>query len=208
MKLIGQYDSPFVRRVGVALQHYGLAYEHLAWSTFGDGDRFSHHNPLKRVPTLVLDDGEALIDSGAILDSLDELVGCDRALISESGPNRRHALRRIALVTGAADKAVSYFYAKLFATGLDVTFMERCESQIRQTLAVLEQECSARTRDWWYGIGPGHDDIAVACVIRFLSEAYPDLYDPTAHPALAAHCARAEGLAIFAAVQQTFIPPQ
>ena len=208
MKLIGQYDSPFVRRVGVAFQHYGLAYEHLAWSTFGDGDRFSRYNPLKRVPTLVLDDGEALIDSGAILDHLDEMIGRDRALIPQSGPERRAALRRIALVTGAADKAVSYFYAKLFATGLDANFQERCESQIRQTLAALEQECSARTRDWWHGTGPGHDDIAVACVIRFLSEAYPDLYDPAENPALAAHCARAESLAMFAAVQQSFIPPK
>ena len=208
MKLIGQYDSPFVRRVGVALQHYGLAYEHLAWSTFGDGDRFSHHNPLKRVPTLVLADGEVLIESGAILDHLDELAGRDCALIPQSGRERRHALRRIALATGAADKAVSYFYAKQFATGLDARFRERCESQIRQTLTVLEQECSDRARDWWQGIRPGHDDIAVACVVRFLGEAYADLYNPAENPALSAHCARAEALTIFAAVQQAFIPPK
>lgn len=208
MKLIGQFDSPFVRRVAVALQHYGLAYEHLAWSTFADGDRFSHHNPLKRVPTLLLDDGEALIDSGAILDHLDERMGRDHALIAQSGPERRHALRRIALATGAADKAVSYFYAKLFATRLDPDFAARCESQILQTLTILEQECLARAGDWWHGPGPGHDDIAVACVMRFLGEAYPDLYDSARAPALSAHCARAEALAIFSSVQQSFVPPE
>src|SRR5215210_771936 len=73
--LIGQYDSPFVRRVGIALRLYGHAYEHRPWSTFGDADRIAVLNPLQRVPTLVLDDGEVLIESGAILDHLDELAG-------------------------------------------------------------------------------------------------------------------------------------
>ena len=55
MMLIGQYDSPFVRRVGIALTTYGLAFEHAPWSTFGDADKIAKHNPLRRVPTLVMD---------------------------------------------------------------------------------------------------------------------------------------------------------
>ncbi len=54
MQLIGQFDSPFVRRVGIALTRYAMPFEHLPYSTFGEGDRFHHLNPLKRVPTLVL----------------------------------------------------------------------------------------------------------------------------------------------------------
>ena len=42
-------------------------------------------NPLRRVPTLVLDGGEVLIESTAILDYLDELVGPDKAMIADSG---------------------------------------------------------------------------------------------------------------------------
>src|SRR3984893_4699173 len=60
MILIGQYDSPFVRRVAIALRLYGIGYEHRPWSTFGDADRIAAFNPLRRVPTLVLDDGESL----------------------------------------------------------------------------------------------------------------------------------------------------
>ena len=41
MILIGQYDSPFVRRVAIALQTYGLAYQHRPWSTFRDGDKIA-----------------------------------------------------------------------------------------------------------------------------------------------------------------------
>ncbi|MDB5686932.1 MAG: gst3, partial [Rhizorhabdus sp.] len=67
MILIGQYDSPFVRRVGIALHLYDMAYDHRPWSTFSDGDKVAAYNPLRRVPTLLLDDGDVLIESGAIL---------------------------------------------------------------------------------------------------------------------------------------------
>ena len=93
MILIGQYDSPFVRRVAVALRLYGMAYEHRPWSVFSDAAEVARFNPLKRVPTLVLADGEALIESGAILDHLDEVAGPDRALIARQGPDRRRALK-------------------------------------------------------------------------------------------------------------------
>ena len=71
MILIGQFDSPFVRRVAIAMRLYGIAFEHKPWSTFGDADKIAPYNPLRRVPTLVLDDGEALIESAMILDYLD-----------------------------------------------------------------------------------------------------------------------------------------
>ncbi len=74
MLLIGQYDSPFVRRVAIAMRLYGIAYEHRPWSTFGDAETIAPYNPLRRVPTLVLDNGETLIESMAILDYVDELA--------------------------------------------------------------------------------------------------------------------------------------
>src|SRR6204780_1736356 len=94
---IGQNDSPFVRRVAIALRLYGLPFEHRPWSTFGEGDKIAPYNPLRRVPTLVLDDGEALIDSTAILDYLDELVGPEKAMIAPDGAERRRHLRICAL---------------------------------------------------------------------------------------------------------------
>ena len=41
MLSIGQYDSPFVRRVAVALTLYGVAFDHAAWSGFGDVDKIA-----------------------------------------------------------------------------------------------------------------------------------------------------------------------
>lgn len=207
MQLIGQFDSPFVRRVGLALTRYGMRFEHHPFSSFGDSDKFAAHNPLRRVPTLVLDSGETLIDSYAILDHLDETRGRERALIAASGSERRAALRRCAIATGIADKAVSFFYARNFAPSLDPAFVARSEGQIRDGLAALENECQGRSSDWWFGVEPGHDDNTVACVARFLSEAYAYLVKLPDYPALADHSARAEARTEFKAIQQEFIPP-
>src|SRR5437016_3959240 len=110
MILIGQYDSPFVRRVGIALTLYGLPFEHRPWSVFGDAEKIRPLNPLVRVPTLVLEDGEVLIESHSILDHLDSLVPIDRRLFPAAEPARRQALKVAALATGLGDKAVSLFY--------------------------------------------------------------------------------------------------
>src|ERR1700719_9193 len=126
MILIGQYDSPFVRRVAIALRLYGLAFEHRPWSTFGDADKIAPHNPLRRVPTLVMDDGEALIESMAILDYLDELVGPDKAMMAPRGPQRRHALKICALATGLGDKSVSLVYERVLRKDASKLWVERC----------------------------------------------------------------------------------
>ena len=60
MILIGQYDSPFVRRVGIAMTLYGLVFEHRPWSVFGDAEKIRAFSPLTRVPTLVLEGGDYL----------------------------------------------------------------------------------------------------------------------------------------------------
>ncbi|WP_437992773.1 glutathione S-transferase family protein [Sorangium sp. So ce145] len=204
MILIGQYDSPFVRRVAVALQHYGLAYEHRPWSVWADAESIAKYNPLRRVPVLVTDGGEPLVESAAILDALDDLVGPDRALLPRSGEARRAGLRVSALATGLADKAVSLLYEHVLRAGerRSPVWVERCTAQIGETLDLLERERAARRGDaFWLGAF-SHADIAVACALRFTSEAHPALTDAARRPALAAHAARCEALPVFAAVVQ------
>jgi len=57
---------------------------------------------------------------------------------------------------------------------------------------------------WWFGERPGHADIIVACVLRFVREAHPDVFDDTVWPALAAHADACEALPTFQAVVQPF----
>lgn len=203
MILIGQYDSPFVRRVAIALRLYGMAYEHRPWSVFRNAREIGAFNPLLRVPTLVADDGEALVESGAILDWLDEQVGPDRALIAASGPERRAALKVCALASGLADKAVSLVYEQLIHERATPLWVERCRTQIAGVLDALETNRAGRGR-WWFGGRLGHADIITGCVLRFVREAHGDLFDAARWPALAAHADACEALADFQAVAQPF----
>jgi len=202
MILIGQYDSPFVRRVAIALTLYGLAYDHRPWSVWADADALALINPLRRVPTLVMDDGEVLIESAAILDALDELVGPARAMLPRSGPERRRGLKVCALATGLGDKAVSLFYEGLLHEAPSQTWIDRCRAQIGDVLTALEADRANAPSPWWLGEAIGHADIAAACALRFTREAHPGLFDPARWPTLAAHADACEALSVFAEICQ------
>jgi glutathione S-transferase len=179
--LIGQYDSPFVRRVAIAMRLYGMPFEHRPWSVFGDAEKIAAYNPLMRVPTLVLNTGEALVESFAIIDALDQLAPPALLMMPPAGAERREAMRVCALATGLADKAVSLVYETAIHKRATQAWVERCRSQISGTL------------------------------LRFLGEAHPGLFDlADGWPLLAAHAARCEALEPFQEIQQPFhvTPPK
>src|SRR5215212_5369306 len=151
MILIGQYDSPFVRRVGIALTLYKMPFEHRPWSTFGDAEKIRPYNPLTRVPTLVLEDGEVLIDSTAILDYLDGLVPADKRMFPVAEPARRRALKVATMGVHTAEKAVSLFYEKVLHKEASDVWTHRCAAQIAGALAALEVDRAARRSDYWFG---------------------------------------------------------
>lgn len=207
MILIGQYDSPFTRRVGIALTLYGLPFEHRPWSIFADANQIRPYNPLTRVPTLVLDDGEALIDSHLMLDYIDSLVPAERRMFPSAEPARHRALKVAALATGLADKGASLFYERALHPETSQVWVDRCRTQILSTIAVLEADRSDRRGGYWFGPSIGHADIAVAVALRFIADTHPGLFAPADFPALSAHAARLESLPVFRTIQQPFIPP-
>lgn len=207
MILIGQFDSPFVRRVGIALTLYGLAFEHRPWSVFGNADQIRAYNPLMRVPTLVLDTGEVLVDSPTIIDYIDSLVPSDRRLFPVSEPDRHRAMAVAALATGLADKAVSLFYERRLHQETSDIWVDRCRRQIEGVLEVLEAGRAGQATPCWFGGVPGHADIAVAAALRFITEAHPGLVAWSTYPALSAFAERMEALPVFEAIAQPFNAP-
>jgi glutathione S-transferase len=205
--LIGQYDSPFVRRVAVAMELYEMPFEHRPWSVFGDADKVAPFNPLIRVPTLILDNGETVIESAWILDYLDEQVGQSKALIPGEGPARREALKICALGTGLGDKAVALVYERVLHKEKSEVWVGRCRTQIASVLDALETDRASRRGAFWFGDSIGHADIIVACALRFAREAHPAVFAGGRWPLLIAHADRCELMPVFQSFVQPFNPP-
>ena len=204
MILIGQYDSPFVRRVAVALKTYGLAYEHKPWGVWSETDRIAAYNPLRRVPTLVMDDGEALTESHAMLAVLDDMVGPERATLARSGRAGRELQRLCGFAAGAAEKAVSLLYERRVREAVSPMWAERCRAQVDATLDLLEGERAKRAAPWLFDDALSHADVVLATMTRFIAEALADEFGFDARPALKAHSERAEALGVFQAASQPF----
>jgi len=208
MILIGQYDSSFTRRIAIALKLYTIEFEHRPWSVFSDAERLRAVNPLVRVPTLVLDDGDVLIDSHAIIDYLDRRAPDGQALFPADEPDRHRAMKVASLATGMADKAVALFYEIHMHDEPSTALMARLTMQIQGALSALETSRMEARGDHWFGDTIGHADIAVACAFRHLTEALPDVVGGDEYPAVRAHCARLEAMPVFAEHSQEFIPPR
>lgn len=110
MRLIGIYLSPFVRRVAVSLGILELPFENEDVFVFGERETIRRYNPLVRIPILALDDGENLVESGAILDEIDQMVSPERRLTPSDGPLRRRVLQTAAIALACAEKAQWAFY--------------------------------------------------------------------------------------------------
>ena len=194
------FDSPFVRRVAVSMVWLGIAFEHRNWSVGKDFDRIRDVNPLGRVPTLMLDDGEALTESGAILDHLDQIVGPERALLP-AGAIRRRALHLMALASGAAEKGVAVIYEAAFrpAEKRHEPWVARCRTQMEGGLSQLDAACAASAGSWLVGDAITQADITAACVYRFLFETQ-NLGDDHRFRHLRQHAARLEAMPAFARV--------
>ena len=97
-------------------------------------------NPLGRIPALVLDNGEVLVDSGAIIDHLDEVHGRDRALTPAAGADRRAVLKVAALMMGACDKGLHAAYERNHHPPEKVhqPWIDDCMAQMTTALAAVE----------------------------------------------------------------------
>ncbi len=207
--LIGMFDSPFVRRVAVSMKLLWVPFEHRNWSIGKDFELIRQFNPLGRVPTLVLPDGETLFESAAILDHLDEQVGPERALLPRTGEARREALRIIACAIGAAEKGVIQVYESAFRPPEKRyrPWLERCHTQMHAALSELDRICQSRSSEWLVGDSISQADITATCAYTFVSDALGINRGGVAYPGLSSIAERCESMTEFRAVRAEWFPP-
>jgi glutathione S-transferase len=212
MLLIGQFDSPYVRRVGIALKLYGIPFLHEAYSVFRDAEKIAAYNPLRQVPTLVLDGGLVLSETFVCLDVIDERVADEhpqrRLLLPRAGLLRREGLRIGALCSGICEKAVSLAYDRELRRQSSPFWSERCQTQVRETLVSLEASCAQRLGRFLLDDAISHADIAATCTLTFVIESGACALDGVAVPALRELAARCEELPEFISVKQPFHVPR
>jgi len=211
MLLIGMFDSPFVRRVAITLKLLDMPFEHGNWSVGRDFDRIREFNPLGRVPTLVTDDGDKLMESAAILDYLDELAGPKRALLPAAGPERRQALKLMAMATGAAEKGVMQLYERVFRPEAKrhEPWVDRCRLQMAASLGEIDRYVGERgVSRWLVGERMTQADITAVCAFTFLNDALRVAADSIMFQSLATLAARCESLPAFHDTHLPFFVPK
>jgi glutathione S-transferase len=209
MQLIGMLDSPYVRRVAVSMLRLGVPFERHDWSVGADFERIRKVSPLGRVPVLVLEDGTALVESGAILDALDDLVGPSRALLPATGTNRREALRAMSLAIAAGEKARDAIYERTARPPekYHEPWATRCREQMLGAVGELEVMCARRgPSGWLVDDRLTQADVTTGCMTTFLHESL-EVFGNDAFPRLAAHREQCEALPEFRALYAPWFAP-
>ena len=140
----------------------------------------------------MLDDGEVLIESSAILDTLDQMAG-DAALVPRSGPLRRRILQASALAQGVGEKAAAVVYERHFHPPGHIARDWELRSLVQTAAGLAELE---RRIDgpWLCGDSLSHADVMAFCVLGYLRLRLPEVLVPGRHPGLEALEARVGAL--------------
>jgi len=195
MKLIGMLDSPYVRRAAISAKCLGIALEHRSVSVFRHFEQFRQINPVVKAPTLMLDDGEVLMDSTLIIDYLETLAG--NSLLPVEPSQRLRALRLIGLALAASEKSVQLYYERNLRPQ-EIQFepwVQRVEGQLAAAYSALERELEKQPLKTDGSIE--QDGITLAVAWSFTNLVVPDQVNAAQFPRIAAFTAYAEGLDVF-----------
>ena len=200
MKLVGMLDSPFVRRLAITMRMLGVDYEHQSQSVVAGYDTFRTINPLAKAPTLVLDDGEMMIESSLIISHVEALAG--RSLLPDGIDAQRRALQITGVALLGMDKVVAHIYeTEMRPREFQYEpWLQRVHEQVRTAFAWLEDATAGVDNGaWFFGTAMSQADISTAVAWRFRQIKAPALVTSGTCPSLAAFSARAEALPEFEA---------
>ena len=175
MILIMSLTSPYARKVRIVIAEKNIGVDEI--DHHASDRKAGDHNPLGKVPTLILDDGTALFDSPVITEALEALYPTPR-LIPE-GVRERIAVRRWeALADGLCDVLIPIVIEERRPVDKrDAAQIERQSTKVRETIALLDRDIDDRT--YAHGDGFTLADAAVVSAIGYVALRRPDFLEPT-----------------------------
>ncbi len=166
MKLLYTTNSPYARKVRIVAieKHVEMA---LQLVDFADPDcPVKNHNPLGKVPVLILDDGDNLYDSRVIVAFLDNRTPLAH-LIPKDNTARTETRRWEALADGICDAAVAVVLEQRKPAEMqDPAFIAKQLDKVKRGLSVLNLDLTERK--WCVNEAFGLADIAVGCMLGYL----------------------------------------
>ena len=184
MKLIGSVTSPYVRKVRVVLAEKKLDYVFELENVWSPDTKITASNPLGKVPCLVMEDGSAMYDSRVIAEYLDTLTPVCKLLPANSR-DRANVKVWEALADGVGDAAVLAYLERTQrpADLQSQAWIERQLGKVRNGLQVMSDNLGEQP--FCMGIHYTLADVAVGCVLGWLSLRFPAIDWRADHPNLA-----------------------
>jgi glutathione S-transferase len=183
MKIFFSPASPFVRKCMVSAAELGLTLETLpsAAGPVARDQAIVAENPLGQVPTLLVQDDEALYDSRVICEFLDAQAGGGR-LFPTAGRDRWRALREQALGDGLLGAALLARYESVLRPE-DKQWDDWSRGQMEKVRTALD-----RFEIWASEFGDRVDigTITAGCGLGYLDFRFPELPWRNARPQLSA----------------------
>lgn len=177
--------SPFARKVLVTAIELGLADQITVEVAhpLRNADVVAKANPLGKVPCLVLEDGELVVDSPVICHRLMRMAGDTGAALGQSAVSTADDVERVhAFADGIMDAAVALVMEKLRPeTQQSPLWKERWEMAVQRSLTYLESSETQKLNDSALTLA----QIALACALGYLDFRLPALNWRDAHPQLA-----------------------
>lgn len=179
MKLLYTKRSPYARKVRVVAAEKNIQLELLEEDLTKKSKILTDTNPLGKIPTLILDNGQTLIDSPVICEYLDTLN--DRPiLLPRSGAGRFKVLHGQAIADGLMDTTVALYMEKVrHPNDVNAVFVSQQEQSIDRTLKFLELTVSELSE---FNLA----SIAAACALGYLQFRLPHLMPSGKYPKLSA----------------------
>jgi glutathione S-transferase len=184
MKLLGSVPSPYTRKVRIVLAEKKVECEFETVDVNPPENPVNAHNPLGKVPALVMDDGSTLFDSRVIVEFLDGVSPLAR-LIPDDNRERVAVRRWEALADGSLDAGLLIRYESLRPKKeQSAAWVGKQTGKLKRGLATIAAELGDRT--WCHGERYSLADIAVGCCIGWINFRRPADFDVLAeHPNLA-----------------------